>query len=182
MKDETGFAKEVDAVDSFYVTQAYLARMFEGDVFTLQGVEDVPVDNNGNQLYDLLTFDIAIDFLLPGEYELSGRLIDASGQEVEWSRNTIVVQSSGLSTVSLEFSGSNIGRRQSNGPFTLTDLNIFSIDGQSLSVVLTDVFTSGSYQFTQFEEGFYRTSLPIVRQGFGQQAECVPTLEETQTI
>jgi hypothetical protein len=77
------------------------------------------VDSDGDGLYNQLVIDLDLNFTTPGNYEISGNLVDDSGNLLS---STVVVVDGTVPTISLPFDGELISAVGSDGPYHLTDL------------------------------------------------------------
>jgi hypothetical protein len=162
LQAENELIATVDQAADLYHTQPYRARQFEGERFLMQGGSDLAIDSDGNGLYDRLEIRLEIDFLTAGSYDINGRLVNLDGVEVGWSQTTVVVEQPGLKTLTLAYLGILIGGQRINGPYRLTDLNLFALGGASSAAIFADVYTTSAYHYSDFEGVVFGSFLPLI--------------------
>lgn len=133
-----------------------------------QILNEYPLDTNGNGLYDSLNLSVSVNVIESGQFEFHGTLVDGNGQPVATgSYSTLMAGGSGLptglQTIILSFTGSQIYQHAVNGPYTLTNLTIFDVTEYMLEVDSNDnVYTTTAYQINQFEH-------PLITLGNGSE-------------
>ncbi len=142
---------------SAHNTAAYPFTQFEGAGMALTGANSaVGVDTNANGKFDTLRADIGVNVPTAGSYQWSARLRDQTGREITLANNSGNLPV-GVSSIRLSFSGSAIGSNGIDGPFTITDLLLFS-NAETLSAA--DVFASPPIPASAFE-GFVAPALTV---------------------
>jgi pimeloyl-ACP methyl ester carboxylesterase len=165
LSDTTGQTVQVDSRNNLYTTAAYNVNQFEHPVVRLESMTETATDQNGNNLFDQLTFSVRLAFSRTGNYVFNGRLVDPNGDEIAWSGATFNVPSSGVYAVNVSFPGAQIGAHRVDGPYFLRDVSVYNQQGTAM-VYLEEIGATRPYRFTQFENGFYITSLPLLTRNF----------------
>ena len=165
LSDSTGQIFQVDAVDNLYTTRTYTRSQFERPALGFESGSETATDQNGNNLYDVLTFRLWFNVLPTGSYVVNGRLVDKNGDEIAWGAANFSAPSSGVYPVELSFSGSDIGEHGVDGPYFLKDVSVYNQEGTT-AAYFASLSTTQAYRFTQFENGFYRLYSPIVARNF----------------
>jgi pimeloyl-ACP methyl ester carboxylesterase len=116
-----------------------------------------PIDTNSNGLYDQLRLNLSLNVLTAGHFEVTGTLVDPTGNPVVSTayatlRDGSGPLSAGTRTIPLTFSGSAIREHGVNGPYKLTNVIIEDQNISSLQVAFAqNVYTSAAYRANQFE-------------------------------
>jgi pimeloyl-ACP methyl ester carboxylesterase len=165
LMDTTDHVIQVDSRNNLYTTAAYNVNQFEHPVVRLESMTETATDQNGNNLFDQLTFNVRLAFSRTGNYVFNGRLVDPNGDEIAWSGATFTVSSSGVYAVNVSFPGAQIGAHRVDGPYFLRDVSVYNQQGTAM-VYLEEIGATRPYRFTQFENGFYVTSLPLLMRNF----------------
>ena len=135
-----------------YTTQAYNYSDFGAPWVSLTGqYQDYGVDTNSNGRYDQLVIEIGVLLDNDGVIVASGRLVDASDNEIEWGTNTVALTAGAPRIIPLTFNGKLIRTKGVNGPFKLTNLYVYNTGdpGQGASASLAH--TTAPYPYTAFE-------------------------------
>lgn len=94
--------------------RADLARMTGGYAEALS-------DPDGNGLYDGLGIEVQLQVTEPGEYRLTGDLLDSAGRLIQKTGADATLQP-GAQRLTLTFSGDTIRRQRTDGPWQLANL------------------------------------------------------------
>lgn len=146
------FVRLPDYQKTGYTTQAYNYSDFGKPWVSLTGnYHDYGVDTNTNGRYDQLVIEIGVLLDNDGVIVASGRLVDASDNEIEWGTNTVPLTAGAPRVIPLTFNGKLIRTKGVNGPFRLTNLYVYNTGdpGQGASASLAH--TTASYPYTAFE-------------------------------
>lgn len=165
LMDTTDQIIQVDIRNNLYTTAAYNVNQFEHPVVRLESMTETASDQNGNNLFDQLSFNVRLAFSKTGNYVLNGRLVDPNGDEIAWSSTTFTVSSSGVYAVNVSFPGTQIGAHRVDGPYHLRDVSVYNQQGTAM-VYFDEIGATRPYRFTQFENGFYVRSLPLLTRNF----------------
>ncbi len=122
-------------------------------------VGEIPVDTNGNGLYDELNLQVLLDIQQAGDYTIQGILTDASGNPT-WSDDfstfaTGVPLPTGMQTITLSFLGKTLRDYAIDGPYVLEKLKISYMEPSAYTSVPIDsaeqLYTTAAYRAAQFE-------------------------------
>ncbi len=117
------------------------------------GLSDFGTDSNANGLYDSLSLLVPVSVEATGRYVLFGRIVDSAGYA--HSARSDVTLSSGSSMITLAFEGSVFFEKGIDGPYTVTELALESIDssGESTQLALLPGLSRStqSYGHEEFE-------------------------------
>ncbi len=103
-----------------YTTTAYAYTSFRGGSAELRGqYANAGIDSDGNGSFELLRLSAAVSVTTPGEYRLSGALLDSQGNTVVRSSQAHIL-GRGVQTITLDFPGATIAGHGVNGPYTAT--------------------------------------------------------------
>jgi pimeloyl-ACP methyl ester carboxylesterase len=175
LEDTTGQIYPIDLANDIYTTANYTRSQFAHAPIWLESITESAVDQDGNGRYDALVFHPQIGIENLGDYEINGRLLDKDGNEIMWNQANFSVSAAGLQNVDLSFDGAKIGQLQANGPYALVDVSITNpISGPTL--YLGSVMMTSTHNFTEFEEGFYRTYIPTLLKYLNLVQGIQPTL------
>lgn len=122
---------------------AYTADSFQGVLLENAVVSHHGGDEDGDGLFDTLSFDIALDVLAPGDFTFEGMLF--AGDIYLDSADISTQLNAGRQTVSLELDGKTIRNSGMNGPYTL----YINLSDQKYAAEL--VYETGSYNYTDFQ-------------------------------
>jgi pimeloyl-ACP methyl ester carboxylesterase len=164
LTDSTHQIFRVDSLTTAYMTAAYAHSQFEHAPLYFLGGSDTALDTNGNNRYDTLTVHLQFGIEAPGSYVLNGRLVDVHGGEIAWSASSFSASTAGGYAVDLIFNGADIGSHRVNGPFVLQDVSLYNTAGAP-TAYFSSPFTTGLYEFTHFEAGYYQVALPLIMVG-----------------
>ena len=135
----------IDEATNRYASQSYAASELEGEtVIFVSGSDSVGA---ASELQISLQFTVTT----AGEYQVTGRLVDESGQEIGWSQSPLQVSASGLSNVMLPFEGGLIEQHGVAGPYRLQDVTFIQQDGRA-SAILGQIYTTTAYSLDTFAE------------------------------
>ncbi|MDQ6800368.1 MAG: hypothetical protein M3041_05970 [Acidobacteriota bacterium] len=121
------------------------------------------VDLNANGKFDQLVVNFGIDADLGAFYQYSVSLTDRNGRNLG-SYTDVVFLSAGSNTVTATFDGVPIGANGVDGPYFLSNLNMFDFFGQGISLVAPIAFTTQAFRASAFEgfSGVIDTTPPTV--------------------
>lgn len=145
---DLGSGFQVDYIDEAYTTSAYNFTQFQHPSVILTGInsENV-VDTNGNGQYDYLDIYIGINLLNSGNYTRSAQLLGGNGVSVAWAQASGNLPA-GNNNVLFRFNGRDINEAGIDGPYTLTNLSIYSgnNNGQFSNVYITQPYSYGQFE------------------------------------
>lgn len=102
----------------------------------------------GNGKKTVLTIDVGINVIVPGNYTLLGSLYDRNGSEVGWSVDNGIFDI-GYHLMHLNFNGSVIEKQKLNGPYKLSDLTLSSRNWTFMDAAI-DAYTTKFYNYSDF--------------------------------
>jgi len=162
--DENGAI--VDYQQLAHTTQAYNYTDFSPQFVSLAGsYRDYGRDTDGNGLYDYLDIDISV---IPGESGVivaQGRLVDSTGQTIEWAESNTEMTAGVLQTITLSFTGQLILLNGRNGPYELRDLLVYHTGAPEQGAFVLRAHTTVSYSYLDFER--LKIYLPMVLRNSG---------------
>lgn len=147
-----------------YTSSSYGYTEFETPAvyFTDQFTEST-IDANSDGHFDSLAIDTQIQVVIPGSYTIIATLADGTGtgsvtDGTFTSSRIYAPLASGTQTVRLLFSGKDIFTNGENGPYTIKDIFISSVENPTPSDLSTslldrrfDAYTTVPYAFDSFE-------------------------------
>ena len=135
-----------------YTTGPYFYTEFEGPTVYPTGIHsDQGVDSNGNGLYDTLQVQFDVTAENAGTYAINARLLDPNGNEVEYQEAFVDFNASQTQSILLPFDGKKCYATYQDGIYTLADLTMYDIYGYGQEYFTSSAFSTGTYQYTQFE-------------------------------
>jgi hypothetical protein len=155
----------LDHVDAAYTTQGYFSLDPEPQFSRLAGEYlDYGMDLNGDGKYDVLTLDVGVDIMFPGQYTLTGYLYDLRGSEIAWAIDNDVFNP-GYQIMHLNFDGAPIERHGVDGPYRLGKL---FLTGKNLKVLDTAKYAceTSAYSYVDFA-AYNRSDYEKVISGIG---------------
>lgn len=114
--------------------------------------KDYGTGKNGDRSYDLLTIEVGVNVLIPGEYTLDGSLYGASGSEIVWSLDHENL-SDGYHVMKLNFDGKTISQCKIDGPYRLGDIELFSGSfdrGYTPCIINNEEYNTSAYKYADF--------------------------------
>jgi hypothetical protein len=174
-----------------HTTAGYNPLDFEGPLVSLLEAYEVPVDTDGDGLFNQLDILLRVHVAKPGRYSWNARLRDSRDVSIGWAQGDAIISSG--SVLLLSFDGRSIANNARSGPYELLNLAISSREN-NLGVLVGElgkaIYTTSAYRPEQFNrdagcvaerpkltthhaptafspaqnEAAYRTLLPIVRQ------------------
>jgi pimeloyl-ACP methyl ester carboxylesterase len=142
---------EEDSVADLGQTAAYSVGSFEHDRVTLtpDSFTDTGIDSDGNGLFDELRVTAQVQVEAAGTYSVSAELEAADGTTVALVAGNVSL-SVGTNTVTLGFSGTDIGRAGKAGPYTLSGFDVVSAGDSRVDGALEAGYKTAAYTFAQF--------------------------------
>lgn len=140
----------VDKLASLGLTQNYLLEDLERPpvILSTDTVTFSPVDNNGNGLYDILRVDFNVELQNSDTYKWSADIRSLDGKIIGLANGSSYLYS-GVSSVSLIFSGIDIGSSGINGPYYISNVSIYGNRGGA--GVEDKLATTREYMVSEFE-------------------------------
>jgi PKD repeat protein len=145
-------AQIVDIMPRAYDTATYQVSQFDGINIELSGYySDQGIDTDGNGLFNYLDLTVGVNVSESGYYAANGRLLDPTGHEIEWASTSDNFNAGEEKNLTFRFDGRRIYGTQQNGSFVFSDLYIYQTSNPSNSFEQRNVYTTGSYAYTDFE-------------------------------
>jgi len=130
-----------------FATSFYDFRDFASSSY-ISSFADEGVDMDGNGKFDSLNINAAVSAFSAGNHILTAALYDLFGALVE-IKNLSVNLDTGNNTIPLQFSGTNINEKKTNGPFVVKNIELY--ENGELADKLTDAYTTKNYNFNDFD-------------------------------
>lgn len=144
----------LDVVQNAFQTAAYNWQDFEPaaaatveftDVFS-----DQAPDNDNDGILDRLVISIEVLAHESGLFDMNGRLLDATGHEIQFSATSVDLVEGETKLVELSFEGSAIFANGGDGPFVLADLSTYLVSDPSRAAFLSPAYTTAAYKASDF--------------------------------
>lgn len=141
----------VDTALDVHKTAAYKARQFRPrGPFFVERIEDQGNDIDGNGLFDELVVNVTVAVQVAGSYSANARLVDACGQEIEWSSTSSILDA-GEHVLAIPFDGRRIAGHGVDGPYRVENLSVYDDADPENGITLADAHQTGAYTRLQFE-------------------------------
>jgi pimeloyl-ACP methyl ester carboxylesterase len=153
---------------AFTATQGQQLRVTNAQYFVAETTAQIQsggsaavLDTNGNGLYDQLNVLVPLNILKAGHFEVRGSLVDLSGNAIAYAAYSSRVAGNelpvGVQAVSLSFSGGAIQQRGVNGPYKLTNVQVYSSNSNATAQIAAadNVLQTSAYSADQFEGLLY---------------------------
>jgi hypothetical protein len=160
LKKETEYkvvlTKDIKSSDNKFLKNEYTFYFLTGSD-SVTGVKltgeysDIGIDDNNDGLYDWLAIDIKINTNTAGTYSINGKLADKNNNEIVWASTFDQQLSAGVSTIRLKFDGEIINAYTTDGPYLLTDLQIYNTGNTDLNDWIPMAYTTKTYKYTDFQ-------------------------------
>jgi hypothetical protein len=112
---------------------------------------DEGIDEDSNGRYDYLSVEATISSeVRPGDYRLDGYLYDPGNQLIAYALDSVSVISTPHSG-RLDFPGHHVWMSRINDASYTLELRMYDTADSILTVALTDIYTTGEYDYTEFE-------------------------------
>lgn len=118
-----------------------------------ESTQDVDLDG----MINVLSIHVPVVVTTPGEYTITGKLVDQSQVEMGLTNSTVVLPA-GPSVVTLDFDGAEIAARGGAGAFTLVDLRL--MNNTPVQPVMED-YLQTAYTTLSYPPGSFQT--PAIR-------------------
>lgn len=139
------------SVPALFTTAPFSSNQFEiGLEFTGQNNSIEGIDTNSNGKFEALRFHTELSAFRAGAYNFQASLKDSQGQLVQRISRTVNLVS-GITQVTVDFSGTFIRNANVDGPLSISDVVVSGM-GRTLQVPL--LFTTQSFNSNQFEASF----------------------------
>ena len=165
LKDQTAGAFTVDTAANLYQTRTYRYTEFEAVALQFVAGSEEVLDQDNDDVPDALQLVLTFTILVPGTYEVNGRLVDGNGNEVGWVQTSFRAPAAGEYAIALTFQGGALLRTGAPGPYTLRDVSIFSQAAGQSQVYALLYTTTLMYPVGYFEQPDIRVYLPNIRHG-----------------
>ncbi len=144
---------ELDYRMDAHTTQAYEYTQFEKFPVILTGnYTDYGSDTDTDGLYNFLTITAEVIVQNSGTYAVNARLMDQFGNEIIWAANTSYLSADEPQFLDLNFDGKYIFGTLVAGPYYMKDIHVYNVNNPTQSVRVHDAYTTGFYNYTQFEQ------------------------------
>lgn len=147
--DTNSILLETDRATHVYTTTTYVARQFEGPLFTPVSITEHTPDTNANGRYEHLDIRVVLDVALPGTYHWTGRLMDQQDNEMGWFTGSGRLDAH--HPLTFRFSATAIKGHRANGPYHLRDVAIHSTDGGAATAYFDRLHTTAAYAADHFD-------------------------------
>ncbi len=142
-----GAGETVDFQKEAHTTQTYAHTSFALPLVAVtNSYRDYAADSNGDQVNDYLNIDVGIRAGNDGVVILQGRLVDASGQNIQSVENNIQLTAGVAQSVTLPFSATLIAANGRNGPYQLRNLLAYHTGDPAQLVSIANAHTTAAYQ------------------------------------
>ena len=129
-------------------TSAYSLSAFDRPaIFVTANKTATGIDTNANGKFDLLRVRAEVLVLTAGDYEWSGTLTDAAGNEIAFA-NSEGLFTVGSNFITFDFDGSLIGQHGANGPYTVRSVVVF---GAGESAIIEHLLDTQAFSYKEFE-------------------------------
>jgi hypothetical protein len=133
------------------LTQAYNYKVFQHFPVLIDrtSVAMVPIDSNGNGLYERLDLSGNVTVDTGGAYRVVAGLTAPDGSQV--ARTSAVIQlNAGTNSFTTSFGGSEIWTSGKDGPYVVDGLTVYKDSDASVTDVVDAAATSPAYTYDQF--------------------------------
>lgn len=129
-------------------TSAYSLSAFDRPpIFVTENKTATGIDTNANGKYDLLRVRAEVLVRTAGDYEWSGTLTDAAGNEIAFA-SAEGLFTVGSNFITFDFDGSLIGQHGANGPYNVRSVVVF---GAGESAIIAQLLETQAFAFKEFE-------------------------------
>jgi len=116
-------------LDKDYFTKAYKYTDFQHPYVYFTGkFNDKGLDMDGDNKYDILRFSAEVSLTFDGDYLVGATLKDKDGKDIYYATNKVNLEK-GIQTVSLDFDGKEIVKKESDGPYRINNFLIYKYIG-----------------------------------------------------
>ena len=138
-----------------YTTAAYNYTNFQSPLSPLVSLTDnytdTGVDTDGDGDFDLLRIQVEVITSAKGNVIANGRVVDNSGDEIQWASGVVYVEADIPQMISIDFDGRLIYANKKNGPYFIKNLNVYHAGDPSQNVYRDEAYTTGAYVYTDFD-------------------------------
>lgn len=147
--NESGIIK--DSKKYAHTTSYYNCADFKPLIVLTGDYSDSGEDANLNGLFENLIIDVGVEVAKSGNVVAKARLLDPSANEICLANGTALIEAGGPKFIQLKFRGSEIYKHGVNGPYLLSDLQVYhAID--TTPVLADEVYTTSVYRYQDFEQ------------------------------
>lgn len=115
--------------DKDYFTKAYNYMEFQHPYIYFTGkFDDKGLDVDGDNKYDILRFTAEAVLTFDGDYIIGATLMDKDKKDIYYATNKVYL-GKGMQTVSLDFDGKEIVKKEANGPYEIPNFLIYKYIG-----------------------------------------------------
>jgi formylglycine-generating enzyme required for sulfatase activity len=162
-----GFYNVLVAADGIYNSTPFFRTTQE--VFTItpekarlrQTYLDQGIDTDGNSLFDYLEVQVGVLVTETGNLSLSANLFENGGQHITDANTVMNINTTGIQTITLKFSGEDIWSNAVNGPYRVSQVSLMDDDTFILLDTGDSDHQTSAYDYHQFHIG-YPVYLPHV--------------------
>ncbi len=138
-----------------YTTKSYNASQFEqekGKIISSTGrYSENIIDSDSDELIDTLIIEVEVVPRDSGNIVAIGRLVDSKGETILWSSTNDYLTKSNPQMLHIKFDGRYIYGGLVNGPYHLTDLQIYHTGEPTETIDISDAYTTKFYYYNNFE-------------------------------
>ena len=138
-----------------YMTQNYNYSQFEeakAQIITFSGnYSESLIDSDNNELIDTLVVALNVTPRDSGNVVALGRLTDSKSETILWASTIEYLNENAPQNIHLKFDGRYIYGNQIDGPFQLSDVQIYHVGDPSQTIDISDPYSTQFYEFEDFE-------------------------------
>ncbi len=131
-----------------YTSSFYEYSQFAASTLQIEEISDHGSDLKGDDHYEFLTLNLSINVTGEGNYTFFSSLLDQGGEQIATSYEELYLNS-GPQVVGLDFDGSTIRNRKTDGPYTIPFVKVEDGNGDTVTIK-APAHVTGPYQYTQF--------------------------------
>ncbi len=121
-----------------------------GPLRIIGNYNDVPLDLDGDGLYNSLNLVVDVEVQVAGDYNLNGRLVDASGRLIGWATNFDEFLTPGVHTLALGYPSALVRSNGEDGPYLLDSLNFYDVEDANTADTASRAYWTFPYDVTDF--------------------------------
>jgi len=138
-----------DTASNAYTTAPYTRWQFAGEPHTPTAAADRVEELTGNGLYDQLSIEVTFHGLRRGPYRWAGELVGKSGCHAGAAEDQGLLDKE--TAAAFAFPGGRIRSSGCDGPYTLTDVTVVSLESGARTEQFTDLHTTPAYHAEEFD-------------------------------
>lgn len=142
----------LDTMASVLTTRSYDYRNFKGPLVVLTGnYTAYGITTDGDSLYNYLIVNPEVFVTNAGTYDTNARIIDSTGKELCWAKNTTTLAANSRSSILLRFDGWPIYGSMVNGPLYLKDVSVYNEADSTQMDYTRNAYTITGFNYTDFQ-------------------------------